>query len=389
MERKSNYLCMKIAQIVCTFPPYYGGMGNVAYELSAGLIARGHDVTVYTPEFGGHKPENFEFAKYIRPRLYYGNSARLSGIQKELKEFDVVHLHYPFFGTAGFARKWKLKNPDKLFVLTYHMDTRAPSWKGLVFATYAKLWMPRILRAADAIIGSTFDYIESSDARKIFLEQKNKWHEIPFGVNTERFAPREKPLELFVQHDLNIQNPTVLFVGGMDIAHTFKGIPVLLQAIKRVRETLPNMQLVLVGDGEERHNFEMLARGMGLAKCVRFVGRASNEGLPLYYNMADVFVLPSIHQGEAFGMVLLEAMASGVPVIASDIPGVRTVAEQAGMTVERKDPVALAAALDEYFALSPADKEALRVQARTVAETEFSWDQVVSQHEKLYTSIRF
>ena len=151
---------MRIAQIVCTFPPYYGGMGNVAYELSAKLIARGHDVTVYTPEFGGHKPENFEFAKYIKPKLSYGNSAYLSGIQKELADFDVLHLHYPFFGTAGIARKWKLKHPEKTLVITYHMDPRAPSWKGLGFAMYAKIWMPRILRAADAIIGSTFHYFQ-------------------------------------------------------------------------------------------------------------------------------------------------------------------------------------------------------------------------------------
>ncbi len=379
---------MRIAQIVCTFPPYYGGMGNSAYELSAGLIARGHDVTVYTPEYGGHNPENFEFAKYIKPTLSYGNAARLSGIQKELADFDVLHLHYPFFGTAGIARKWKLKHPEKTLVITYHMDPRAPSWKGLVFAMYAKIWMPRILRAADAIIGSTFDYIENSDARKIFLENKSKWHEIPFGVDIQRFAPREKPIELFVQHDLNIQNPTVLFVGGMDIAHTFKGISILLQAIKRVRETIPNIQLVLVGDGEERHNFEMLARGMGLAKCVRFVGRASNEELPLYYNMADVFVLPSIHQGEAFGMVLLEAFSSSVPVVASDIPGVRTVAERAGTTVERKNPRALAEAIIDYFSLSIEDQNALKKQARKVVEEKFSWDQVVTEHEKLYTSIR-
>ncbi len=378
---------MRIAQIVCTFPPYYGGMGNVAFELSAGLIARGHDVTVFTPEFGGHKEEDFEFVQYIKPTLSYGNAARLSGIQKKLANFDVVHLHYPFFGTAGFARKWKLKHPDRQLVVTYHMDTRAPSWKGLVFATYAKLWMPRILHAADAIIGSTFDYIENSDARKIFLENKSKWHEIPFGVNTERFAPREKPVELFSKYNLNIQNPTLLFVGGMDVAHTFKGIPILLQAVKILQKTIPDIQLVLVGDGEEREKFELLARGMGIAKKVRFVGRVSNDELPFYYNMADLFVLPSIHQGEAFGMVLLEALSSGVPVVTSDIPGVRTVACRAGMTVERKDPIALAKIIFEYCSLLKNDHSALRVQAREVALQDFSWEHVVTEHESLYTDL--
>lgn len=379
---------MRIAQIVCTFPPYYGGMGNAAYELSAGLIARGHDVTVYTPEFGGHNPENFNFAKYIKPTLSYGNAAYLPGIQKELAEYDLVHLHYPFFGTAGMARKWKLKNSKKPFVVTYHMDARAPSWKGLIFATYAKIWMPRILRAADAIIGSTFDYIENSDARKIFLENKNKWHEIPFGVDTERFAPAEKPVDLFARHNLNVENPTLLFVGGMDTAHAFKGVPILLQAVHVLRESIPEIQLLLVGDGDEREKFELMARGMGISNNVRFVGRASREELPLYYNMADLFVLPSIHQGEAFGIVLIEAMGSGVPVIASDIPGVRTVANRAGTTVERKNPVALAEAILDYFSLSVEDQNALKTQARNVVETNFSWDHVVSEHEKLYTTLR-
>lgn len=379
---------MRIAQIVCVFPPYYGGMGNVAFELSAGLIARGHDVTVYTPEFGGHKSESFDFAKYIEPTLRYGNAARMPGIQKELADFDVVHLHYPFFGTANIVRRWKLKHPHKPVVVTYHMDTRAPSYKGLVFAAYAKFWMPKVLQAADAIIGSTFDYIENSDAKKIFLENKKKWHEIPFGVNTERFAPRPKPAQFFARYELNIENPTVLFVGGMDIAHTFKGIPILLQAIKKVRESIPGIQLVLVGDGDERQSFEFLAQGMGISKCVRFIGRASNEELPVYYNMADLFVLPSIHQGEAFGMVLLEAMASGVPVLATDIPGVRTVANLAGTTVERKNPVALSEAIVEYLTQPKEMQDAWKAQAREAAQSNFSWQQIVTAHETLYTSIR-
>lgn len=378
---------MRIAQVVCVFPPYYAGMGNVAYELSAGLIARGHDVTVYTPEFGGHKEERFEFAKHIKPTLSYGNAARLPGIQKELRDFDILHLHYPFFGTANIVRRFKLKNPNTPMVVTYHMDTRAPSWKGLVFATYAKFWMPKIMDAADAIIGSTFDYIENSDARKIFSENKTKWHEIPFGVDTERFTPRPKPVALFAKHDLNIHNPTLVFVGGMDIAHTFKGVPILLHAVKMVRETIPEIQLVLVGDGEERERFELIARGMGISKSVRFVGRATNEELPLYYNMADLLVLPSIHQGEAFGMVLIEAMASGVPVIASDIPGVRTVANLAGSTVERKNPVALAESIVGYLSQSREAQDTWKMQARDVALKNFSWEKVVGQHEALYTEL--
>ncbi len=378
---------MKIAHVVCTFPPYYGGMGNVAYEIATGLIRRGHEVMVFTPEFEGEKSIDLEFTEYLKPKLRYGNAARLSDLYKKLDQFDVVHLHYPFFGTANIVRRWKLHNPNKPLVVTYHMDTRAPGWKGLIFAWYAKFWMPKILHCADAIIGSTFDYIEMSDARKLFLENKNNWHEIPFGVNTERFHPAEKPEDLFLLNNLNPHAPTLLFVGGMDIPHNFKGIPILLQAVKMLQKDIPDIQLVLVGDGQERKDFELLAQGMGLKNRVSFAGRVSLDELPRYYTMADLLILPSIHQGEAFGMVLLEAMASGVPVVASNLPGVKTIAERAGVTVPKKDPVSLAEAIRVYFQLSPAERKQSQHHAREVALQEFSWDKIIEQVDHLYTDL--
>lgn len=379
---------MKVAHIVCTFPPYYGGMGNVAFEIASGLMRLGHEVMVYTPEYGESESfEKEEMVKRLKPRLYYGNAASMPQLKKELEDFDIVHLHYPFFGTANIVRKWKLRNLHKKMVITYHMDTRAPSWKGLLFALYAKFWLPKVLGVADALIATSFDYIESSDARKIFQTEKNKWIEIPLGVDTERFCPRPKPEEFFQRLQLRLESPTILFVGGMDPAHYFKGVPILLQAVSLLVKEIPNIQLVLVGDGELREDFEMQAKGMGIWDRVRFVGRASDDELPLYYNMADVFVLPSIHQGEAFGMVLLEAMASSVPVIATDIAGVRSVALQGGMTVAVKDPAALAESLFEYFSLSGDEQENWKKKARQVSEEKFSWDIILQQIQKLYRDL--
>lgn len=379
---------MKVAHIVCTFPPYYGGMGNVAFEIASGLMRLGHEVMVYTPEYGENESfEKEEMVKRLKPRLYYGNAASMPQLKKELEDFDIVHLHYPFFGTANIVRKWKLRNLHKKMVITYHMDTRAPSWKGLVFALYAKFWMPKVLGAADALIATSFDYIESSDARKIFQTQKKKWLEIPLGVDSDRFFPRPKPEEFFRSLGLDSENPTILFVGGMDPAHYFKGVLILLQAMSLLVKKIPEVQLLLVGDGELRENFENQAKGMGIWDSVRFVGRASDDELPLYYNMADIFVLPSIHQGEAFGMVLLEAMASGVPVIATDIAGVRSVALQGGMTVAAKDPVAVAESLLEYFSLPEDEQENWKKKARKVVEEKFSWDMVLTQIERLYKNL--
>ena len=184
---------MKIAHIVCTYPPYYGGMGNVVYQTVSSLADLGHDVSVYTPLYYTPEPvkevseeekvqkieqeEMEKYAKRLETSVKFGNAARLSGISQEIADADIVHLHYPFYGTANLVRRWKLRNPNKPLVITYHMDTRAPSWKGLYFKYYAKYWMPKILGSADALIASSFDYIESSAASQFF--QQNSISIIP------------------------------------------------------------------------------------------------------------------------------------------------------------------------------------------------------------------
>lgn len=394
---------MKIAHIVCRYPPYYSGMGTVVFETAANLVARGHEVVVFTPDYYEEKevkevdelvePEHapqlqkqIDFAKRLEPSVTYGNAARLSGLAKELDDFDLVHLHYPFFGTAGLVRKWKLKNPKKPLVITYHMDTRAPGWRGLLFKAYAAYYLPKVLDAADTIIASSFDYATVSDARKHFVAKSAKWVELPFGVDIERFAPAEPDSNFKIELGLQPELPTVLFVGGMDQAHFFKGVTVLLEALVIAKNSGQPIQAILVGDGELREGYALKAKGMGLGNLVSFVGRVDHTDLPRYYQNADLLVLPSITQGEAFGMVLLEAYASGVPVIASDLPGVRTVAAKAGTVVKPNDPHVLAQTLQDYFG-PEVDRAAWKNTARTVAETEFAWPLIVQRLEAIYTKL--
>ncbi len=389
---------MKIAHIVCSYPPYYGGMGNVVFQTASHLARLGHEVEVFTPQFykepEGILPEEkyepgleerIDYARRLKPALRYGQAAYMPQIRRELDQFDLVHLHYPLFGSANLVRKWKLKHPHRPLVITYHMDTRGPGWKGLIFKYYTKYWMPKILHSADLLITSSFDYIVSSDARAIFENQKKKWVELPFGVDIERFQPRQKPGALFSRHNLNPELPTALFVGGMDSPHYFKGIPVLLKALFLLKEKDLRLQAVLVGEGELRKSFELQAMGLGLENTVRFVGKASEEELPYYYNMADLFVLPSINKVEAFGMVLLEAMASGVPVLASDLPGVRTVVQGAGSVVQPNSPQALARALQGYF--SPEGMAKDKSGIRRLAEEKYGWKPIILRLEGIYKGL--
>ncbi|MBT3538531.1 glycosyltransferase family 4 protein [Candidatus Parcubacteria bacterium] len=393
---------MKIAHIVSTYPPYFGGMGNVVFQTAGYLSGLGHEVMVLTPKYYERKEirseeapeahthseelqEEIDYAKRLKTPLSYGNAAYMPQVKNELDDFDIVHLHYPFFGTANMVRKWKLRNPHKPLVITYHMDTRSGGWKGLVFKYYAKYWMPRILNSADKIIASSFDYIEASDAREIFKENTDKWIELPFGVDANRFHPRELPEALFKKHGLNSELPTIVFVGGMDGAHYFKGIPILLEALLLLKKEDIDLQVVLVGDGELKEQFMFRAKGYGL-KNVRFVGKVSDEELPYYYSMGDLFVLPSINRGEAFGMVLLEAMASGVPVLASNLPGVRTVAEDGGLIFGPGNAHELRDAIAGYFS-KDTDQFEWKQNARGIVEEKYAWERIVERLDSVYNEL--
>ncbi len=397
---------MRIAHIVCTYPPYHGGMGNVVYQTASELVKLGHDVEVLTPryfeedELEIEKEGDFKSvedqkeverdlevtARRLKPALQKGNAAYIPQIQREIDDFDLVHLHYPFYGVANLVRKWKKRNPHKPLVITYHMDNRAPGWLGLYFKYYAKFWMSKILNSADVLIGSSFDYIESSNASSIYQNNKNKWIELPFGVDIERFKPRDKPESLFTRHGFDVDKPTLLFVGGMDMAHHFKGIPVLLQALKKIKDDGIELQTVLVGEGELREDYQMQAKFLGLSRIVKFAGKVSNDELPYYYNMADLFVLPSINRSEAFGMVLLESMASGVPVVASDLAGVKTVAKDGGELVEPNNYIDLAEAIASFFS-SDVKRSDIKQHVREVAEQKYSWESIVQELDKIYQQL--
>jgi len=394
---------MKIAHIVCTYPPYTGGMGNVAFEMASGLVSLGHEVEVFTPYYseiekpeekfvqgesvlGGEEvkiKETQDFASRLQTPFKYGNAAYLPSLKKQLNNFDIVHLHYPFFGTARIVKKWKLNNPDKKLFITYHMDNRASGIKGLLFKINAKFWLKNILKVADKIQVTSFDYLKSSDAGKYLDMYKDKFFELSLGVDTDKFKIREKPEYLFDKHNLDINKKTILFVGGMDEAHYFKGIPVLLKSALALKKSNFDFQLVLVGDGNLRNNFEITARSYGLKDKVFFIGKVSNQDLAKYYNIADLLVLPSINQGEAFGLVLLEAMASGVPVIASDLAGVRTVASDGGFVVKSNDYKDLAEKIYKYFS---EDREELKNKVREVVEEKYSWKKIIEKLEKEYLS---
>jgi glycosyltransferase involved in cell wall biosynthesis len=373
---------MNIAHIVCTYPPYFGGMGNSAFHMAEGLAARGHDVQVYTPLYTETPDiETQATVQRVAPSFAYGNAAILPNMHKLLKDMDIVHLHYPFFGVAGKIRRLKKKYPNLSLVTSYHMDPRGNNLVGMYMKWYARQAMPKVLTASDVITVSTFDFARASEAKDLYASEPNKWHELPFGVDTDRFIPTAYSEQLrFLYNATKV--PLFLFVGGMDSAHHFKGVPTLLRAFREASRER-DMRLVLVGDGDERPMFEALALALGIADSVYFAGAVSDAELPAYYATADCTILPSTSTAEAFGMVLLESMASGTPVIASDLPGVRQIAALGGITSTTGDVEQLAESLSAF---DPLSEEATRVLRAKIVSS-YTWDAVVDRLESIYADV--
>jgi glycosyltransferase involved in cell wall biosynthesis len=325
---------MKIAQIVCAFPPYAGGIGNSAFQLYE-LLSEKHEITNFTPD-------------NLKPLLRRGHGAFLPQLLWKLRNFDVIYLHYPFFGTAEVIWFFKLFFKKPKLIIHYHMDVKNLSLTAKILSIPSTIIRNSLLKKAETIVTASLDYIKHSQIKQFYNSHPDKFKEIPFGIDLENFKPKDlnqpsetkivaktKSLirrinELFIKRNcLNL-----IFVGGLDRAHYFKGISILLNSLPSLESR--RWHLTIVGDGDLRQEYENLATKLNLGARVNFTGKLNDSELVRSLQNSDLLILPSINSNEAFGLVLIEALACGVPVIASDLPGVRSVFEnrREGLLVE-------------------------------------------------------
>lgn len=314
---------MKIASVACTWPPYAGGIGNSAQTISRILQAE-HEVANFTPYS-------------VKPWLKYGHGSVLGSLLWRLRGFDYIYLHYPYFGTAEIIWLYKLMFKKTKLIIHYHMDVISLNPIAKILSLPSRLIRNSLLNQADTIITASLDYIKNSEIKNYYTNHPEKFREIPFSIDTNKFQPdklnrpaannliaKAKEIVNFVNSKFIKPNSFhFLFVGGLDAAHYFKGVDILLRAVSEL--TNSNFELTIVGDGDRRPAYEALAKELNLEKKVKFTGKLSDHDLIRAYQKSDLLILPSINNNEAFGIVLIEAMACGVPVIASDLPGVRSV----------------------------------------------------------------
>jgi glycosyltransferase involved in cell wall biosynthesis len=189
---------MRIAHVVSTFPPYKGGMGNVARELAERTAARGQAVAVVTPRKGTRYVEvrdvRFEMHP-VRPFLSFGNAAWCPSILRDLENIrpDVVHLHWPFIGGIAPVLRWRRGGSSRRLVVQYHMDLLASGWRWPLFWAYPQWALPRMLAAADRVVVSSLDYAQHGALAPYVQKLGDRIMEIPLGVDVERFAPYLHP----------------------------------------------------------------------------------------------------------------------------------------------------------------------------------------------------
>jgi len=300
---------MKIAQVVCVYPPYRGGIGSIAHKFNE-FLSDDFDTEVFTPLYNHLGSSE---ATYLKPLFSFGNSAFLPALWSKLKDKDLIIFHYPFFGTTELLWLYKKMYPQKKIIVHFHMDAILDSWFKKILSVPENTIKKSFFTNVDAITCASYDYLGNSSIKEVYKENPKKFHEIGFGVDSAFFIPNKKN---------KIKNK-ILFVGGLDEAHYFKGLDFLLEVLNIL--DLEEWSLDIVGDGGLRRKYEKTVKRLNLTNKVNFFGKVNDNKLLEIYQKSDLFILPSINKSEAFGLVLLEAMACGLPVIASDLPGVRKV----------------------------------------------------------------
>lgn len=317
---------LKVLIVLNYYYPYISGLSECAKSLAEEL-AKEHDVTVLTAK---HESDLLEFeeingVKIVRANLMFKISkgyVSLDFVRKFYryqKEADIVNLHQPM-AEAGILSQ--LTNKEKL-ISTYQCDVNLT--ESIVDSIIVKLMdmSSRLsLKRARQIVVSSYDYASSS---RVLPDFKDKWLEI-------------HPTSSFYKEfngERNKTNKEEVFIGFCGRIVEEKGVDILLQAAPIVKEALPNVQFLIAGDYNNVAGgsiYEDLKLRIGWDdNYVQFLGRLTTKQLIDFYYSLDLFVLPSTNSLEAFGMVQVEAMLAGVPVVASDLPGVREVTRKTMM----------------------------------------------------------
>jgi len=383
---------LRITQVVHDFHPVVGGIETYAYNLAKGLVDAGHYVKVYTAHLPGlPRYERLEgihihrFHAVSRPFSYPFIPGLIPALTRD--RCDILHAHINSPMTVDFTA-FSSRIVRIPLVITYHADA-LPSdiaeksqllhrWLGQVY------WLSRHIAAniAEHLIVTSPIYRESSP----FLQRyRNKTSVIPPPVNPYYLESSLTTSQAKKSFGVSVDAPLLLFVGRLV---PYKGLRVLLRAFRIVRNHIPSTQLLIVGGGPQLALLKSTVERHGLSQVVHLLGVLPRRRLRDAYSACDVFVLPSRSRSEAFGIVLLEAMAQGKPVVATHVGGIPYVVidRETGLLVPPFDPVPLAQALIQLLQ-DPQYRSQLGQAGRKRVQTHFTREPITQQLEALYQQL--
>lgn len=289
---------------------------------------------------------------------------------QRMHTYDIVHLHFPD-PLAHFA--YACMSPGPKLVISWHSDIVRQKRLLRLYRPF----LDRIVGRADAIIAATPRHFSAST--QLGKEHRAKFHVVPYGLD---YAPFSRPAALDDARRIRRDFPgkTLVFAIGRHVY--YKGFHHLIQALEHAKSA----HLLLGGQGPLTGELQALARRRGLQDRVSFLGRIPEAALAAHYHAADLFCLPSVEPSEAFGLVQLEAMACGKPVISCELNNGVTYVNQHGVTglvVPPGDPRALADAINA-LAADPERRLRLGEAGRLRATEEFSLEKMKRETLRIY-----
>lgn len=386
---------MRILQACIRYPPGQGGAETHVHSLATRLEQRGHEAVVYTSdlktEFPMHRishdipeystvdgvPVRRFRAHSLPDGLHWVWMPSMRAMNKD--RADLIHAHsYGYHQTHIAAKAAKRLGVPFVYTPHYHppYSTTGGAGRRRLRAFYDTVLGKRPFNAASLVIAVSSPELE---LMKPLIPPKTRTVVIPNGIDLKRFASEGDGRAFRELH--HIYGPMLLFTGRLAVNKHLEAVIDLLPALLK---EFPDLTFVAVGeDHAMRRPWQDLAQRLGVEKHVKFIGHISDAELVDAYRACDVFVLPSDY--EAFGIVLLEAMACGKPCVATRVGGVLDIItdRQTGLLVSYGDRAALKGALVSLLGDGSLRRE-LGAAARHAVSERFDWDAIVTRIEAEY-----
>ena len=362
---------MKVIQIVSYFPPHLGGMELRVKELTEKLAKKGHKVEVFTSDIGCPKDKQLKSTKNLKinylPAWEFAHTPIIPSLFSRLMKIpknSIMHLHIAQALTPEIV--WLVSKIRKIPYITHIRGNPEISGRfGFLLAPYKKLFLRKVLIDSNKIISLNEDY--KNIFSKMYNLPKKKIITIP---NATTFEPINK---IRIRPVKNI-----LFVGRLSME---KNILKLVESFSLLKNK--NITLNIVGEGEKRDEIEQLIKKKKL-KNITLHGRKEKEELINIYKSSDIFILPSEY--ECFSSTLLEAMATGTPIIASNVLGTRNIIKDNynGLLV-KPTPKGIAKAIEKLTANPKLRQRLAKNGLKEVKK--YSWNKIVKQTEDVYKEV--